>query len=173
MIGLPPIGQVLQLRESAQPKQEAPGKVPSKAVQLVQPLVVKNNPLAAAAPAAPAKIDVMSFNVKLGGQDFEGVQRTIGEKNPDLVGLQECSRATAEKIAKKYGYHMAFYSSARYNNSMDNGRAILSRFPIQQAESVPFHVPVLERLKNMKACFDRSKGSFWQRLVGTVSLWQQ
>jgi endonuclease/exonuclease/phosphatase family metal-dependent hydrolase len=173
MIGLPPIGQVLQLRESARPTQEAPGKVPSKLVQLVEPLVVKTNPLAPAAPAAPARLNVMTFNVRLGGVDYAGVERTIGEKQPDLVGLQECSRATAEKLARKYGYHLAFYSSVRYNNSIDNGRAILSRFPIQQAESVPYHVPLLERLRNMKHSFDTAKGSVWQRLLGTISLFQQ
>jgi endonuclease/exonuclease/phosphatase family metal-dependent hydrolase len=115
----------------------------------------------------------MSFNVRLGGKDFVGVKKTIMDAQPDMVGLQECSRATAEKIAKAMGYHMTFYSSPRHNNSIDNGRAILSKFPIQEAETKPYHIGFFDRVRSMWDRFKTQDGSLFERLAGVVVLWQK
>lgn len=155
------------MRETQRPQLEAPGESPSLAGKLLEPFVVKNNPLAAAPPAAPSELKVVSFNVRLGGQDLHGIRKTLVDAKPDLVGLQEVSRANAEKLAKDLGMHLTFYQSVRHNNGLDNGKAILSRYPIQEAESVAFEIPVKHRL-----------GRLWERLLdGTIMtsspIWQK
>ena len=142
------------MRETQRPEVEAPGENPSLVGKLVEPFVVKNNPLAAAPPAAPSELKVVSFNVRLGGQDLHGIRKTLVDAKPDLVGLQEVSRANAEKLAKDMGMHLTFYQSVRHNNGLDNGKAILSRYPIQEAESVAFDIPVKHRI-----------GALWDRLL--------
>ena len=177
MLGLSSINhlvrQGLHLRQVATPEAKAPGEAPSKLKQILHPLVVKNNPLAPAAPAAPHELKIMSFNVRLGGEKFQAVKKTVADGKADIVGLQECSRETAEKIAKDLGYHLTFYSSMRHNNSPENGKAILSRFPIKQAESKPFKIGIGTRLKSMWDRFKRSEGNLLERIAGTASLWQK
>ncbi len=167
------VRQALHLRQVEKPENEAPGANPGTLGLLTHPLVVKNNPKAPAPPAAPADLRVLSFNVRLGGLDYPGVAKTVADARADVVCLQEVSRANAEKIAASLGMHLSFYQSVRHNNSLDNGKAILSKFPTVQAESKPFDISVADRLKGMWAQFKRSKGSFKDRLFGTVSLWQK
>lgn len=167
------VRQALHLRQVEKPENEAPGENPGTLGLLTHPLVVKNNPLAPAAPAAPAELKVQSFNVRLGGLDYPGVAKTVADAKADVVCLQEVSRENAEKIAASLKLHLTYYQSVRHNNSLENGKAILSKFPTVQAESVPFDVSVADRLKGMWATFKRSKGSFFHRVVGTVSVWQK
>lgn len=167
------VRQVLHLRQEQAPETREPGAKPGILSQLAHPLVVKNNPLAAAAPKQPDALKVLSFNVRLGGLDYPGIAKTVTGAKADVVCLQEVSRASAEQLAKSLGLHLAFYQSVRHNNDITNGKAILSRFPIKQAESVPFKLSIGDRLGAMWAKFRQDQGSVWQRLVGTVSLWQK
>lgn len=155
------------MRETRQPEVEAPGESPSIVGKLLEPFVVKNNPLAPPPPAAPSELKVMTFNVRLGGEDMHGIRKTLVEAKPDMVGLQEVSRANAEKLAKDMGMHLTFYQSVRHNNGLDNGKAILSRYPIQESESLAFDISVTHRL-----------GALWDRLknggiMTSSPLWQK
>ena len=167
------VRQALHLRQVEKPENKAPGESPGTLGLLLHPLVVKNNPKAPAPPAAPGELKVLSFNVRLGGLDYPGVARTVADAKADVICLQEVSRATAERIAASLGMHLTYAQSVRHNNSITNGKAILSRFPTVQAESKPFDVSVVDRLKGMWASFKRAKGSLKDRLFGTVSMWQK
>lgn len=168
------VRQTFHMGEVSRPESKAPvDKSPSVAQKLLHPFVVKNNPLAPEPPRAPKDLKIMSFNVRLGGVDFQGVRRTVLESKADIIGLQEVSRENAEKLAKELGMHLTFYQSVRHNNSLDNGKAILSRYPIKEAETKPFKVSVWDRLKGMWNDFKRSEGSFWDRLAGTSDIWQK
>lgn len=167
------VRQGLHMRQTLRPEVEAPGERPSVVEQLLHPFVVKNNPLAPPAPPAPSELKVMSFNVRLGGKDFHAVRKTLVEAKADLIGLQEVSRANAEKLAKDLGMHLTFYQSVRHNNSLDNGKAILSRFPIQEAESVPFDISLRHRVGSLWDSFKETAGSLWERLTGDVEVLQK
>jgi len=142
------------MRETRKPEVEAPGESPSVVGKLLEPFVVKSNPLAPPPPAAPSELKVMTFNVRLGGEDMHGIRKTLVEAKPDMVGLQEISRENAEKLAKDLGMHLSFYQSVRHNNGIDNGKAILSRYPIQESEHVAFDISVKHRV-----------GALWDRLL--------
>lgn len=167
------VRQALHLSQDAKPETKAPGATPGTLELLTHPLVVKNNPKAPAPPAAPQDLKVLSFNVRLGGLDYPGVAKTVAEAKADVVCLQEVSRANAEKIAASLNMHLTYYQSVRHNNDLDNGKAVLSKFPTVKAESKPFDISVMDRLKGMWAHFQRSEGSVWSRIVGTVSIWQK
>ncbi len=155
------------MRETRRPEVEAPGENPSLVGKLLEPFVVKNNPLAPPPPAAPSELKVMTFNVRLGGEDMHGIRKTLVDAKPDMIGLQEVSRANAEKLAKDLGMHLTFYQSVRHNNGMDNGKAILSRYPIQESESLAFDISVTHRL-----------GALWDRIrnggiMTSTPIWQK
>ncbi len=155
------------MHETKKPEVEAPGESPSVVGKLLEPFVVKNNPLAPPPPAAPSELTVMTFNVRLGGEDMHGIRKTLVDAKPDMVGLQEVSRANAEKLAKDLGMHLTFYQSVRHNNGLDNGKAILSRYPIQESEHVAFDISVSHRV-----------GALWDRitnggLMTSTPLWQK
>lgn len=167
------VRQALHLAQEAKPETKAPGATPGTLELLTHPLVVKNNPKAPAPPAAPAALKVLTFNVRLGGLDYPGVAKTVADAKADVVCLQEVSRANAEKLAATLNMHLTYYQSVRHNNDLSNGKAILSKFPTVRAESKPFDVSIMDRVKGMWDRFKRSEGSIWSRLVGTVSIWQK
>ena len=167
------VRQALHLRQEQAPETQAPGSNPGTLALLTHPLVVKNNPHAPAAPAAPGELAVLSFNVRLGGLDYPGVAKTVADAKADVVCLQEVSRENAEKIAASLGMHLTYAQSVRHNNGLSNGKAILSKFPAVRAEVKPFDISVVDRLKGMWASFRRAKGSLKDRVFGTVSMWQK
>lgn len=168
------VRQAFHMGETSRPETKSPVQEgPSLVEKLVHPFVVKNNPMAPEPPKAPRDLKIMSFNVRLGGVDFPGVRRTILESKADIIGLQEVSRDNAEKLARELGMHLTFYQSVRHNNSLDNGKAILSRYPIKEAETKPFKVSMWDRAKGMWKAFQRSEGSLFDRIAGTVDIWQK
>jgi endonuclease/exonuclease/phosphatase family metal-dependent hydrolase len=167
------VRQALHLEQTEKPEAKVPTGRASTVDKLLHPLVVKNNPQAPPPPAAPSKLAVLSFNVRLGGLDYPGVAKTVADAKADVVCLQEVSREHAEKIAASLGMHLTFYQSVRHNNDLANGKAILSKFPTVQAQSKPYDVSVVDRLKGMWEKFRRSEGSLKDRIFGTVSLWQK
>jgi endonuclease/exonuclease/phosphatase (EEP) superfamily protein YafD len=70
------------------------------------------------------ELGVMSFNIwRNGGRSLAGVTDAIRRSGADVIGLQECNRATAETIARDLGFHLVH--DERTN-------AIVSRLPAER-----------------------------------------
>jgi len=84
--------------------------------------------LVSAGHAAPVtNLSVMSFNIWVnGGTSLPQCIEAIRTSGADLVGLQECSAATAQTIANSLGYYVHAVS----------GVSIVSRYPIAHAPAV-------------------------------------
>lgn len=85
--------------------------------------------------------------------DLEAIAKVINESEADLVGLQEVDVHTirsgkssnqAEDLGKMTGMHVFFSKGIDYQGG-EYGTAILSRYPIKEAER--FELPDLEGLK--------------------------
>ena len=78
-----------------------------------------------AASAAPVtQLKVMSFNIWInGGLSLNHCIEAIRTNNADIVGLQECSAATAQTIATQLGYFWA-------QDGTPGASAVVSRYPI-------------------------------------------
>jgi endonuclease/exonuclease/phosphatase family metal-dependent hydrolase len=123
-------------------------------------------PAAAVAAEAPRPLRYLSLNVLHGGilsgltgddQDLEGRFRIVVDElhalDPDVVGIQEASVSrrrgnVAARLAAELGYHhvyapVRFFGATWLNRltawlmNLDEGPAILSRFPIVDWQSVP------------------------------------
>lgn len=101
-------------------------------------------------------LKVICLNMWLGGKLFENIQSFIANENADMLCLQEVYNAesypTEEKwhlvgnLAKMLGYqHYAFTPAfSRTEPSgfrLQNGNAILSRFPLKSSDAIFYDIP--------------------------------
>ena len=87
---------------------------------------------------------VASYNILLGGQRLDAAIRDLQRLDADVICLQETSRAATEAIARTLGLHVAFY--AQRGPVKGSLKAILSRYPIEEAEDRRYPVPLTQRL---------------------------
>lgn len=110
----------------------------------------KANPGTSKAERAPGSIKFMSYNVhhcnppsKPGFIDVAAIAGVIKREAPDVVALQEIDVNTARsgkineiaELSKKTGYHAFHFSKAIDHDGGDYGTAILSKYPLSDAET--------------------------------------
>ena len=92
-------------------------------------------------PNEPGTVSVMSFNVRVGGQPADAALDAIADASPDLVCLQEVTRAFAghfeQRLAAAYPYRV-FVPGPTIQ-----GIGIASRFPITDANLLELDLPHL------------------------------
>ena len=101
------------------------------------------------------KLTVMSFNTqhcmnyRTGKIEFDTFAEEIRRYNPDIVGLNEIRdkgeaedyQAQAKILAEKLGYNYYFAKAIDVKGPNPYGNAILSRFPIASAQTIPVPDP--------------------------------
>ena len=101
-------------------------------------------------------ITVMSYNVQhcrnyISGEiNYDAVAATIQKYNADIIGLNEVRDegpmegydAQARLLAERLGYHYYFAKAIDVAGENPYGNAILSRFPIVSAQTIPVPDPV-------------------------------
>jgi endonuclease/exonuclease/phosphatase family metal-dependent hydrolase len=100
-------------------------------------LHVQNNP-ALPVPADRGGLRIASFNIERGGQQLDRVEAELRALAPEVACLQECSPQSAQKLASELGMHVAWFSS---------GQAILSKYPITDAENLTLPGALDDRLR--------------------------
>lgn len=103
------------------------------------------------------EITVMSFNVQhccnflTGKIDYDVMADAIRAQHADIIGLNEIYGAgevenfepQAQRLAEKLGYHYYFAKAIDvFDKPSPYGNALLSRFPIRQAVTIPVPDPV-------------------------------
>lgn len=96
---------------------------------------------------------VMTYNVlhfedvRTGAIDYDAFASVIRESGADVVGLNEvyggCAARgeQAQELAKRLGWHW-YFSEAFLDDGVDPfGNAVVSRFPIERAETIPIPYP--------------------------------
>lgn len=131
---------------------------------LISP-TVRYSPAAARAPKADGKLRVMSYNILLGGRDYPGVLATLKRADADVVGLQEASRESAERLAKDLGMHLVFYGSHTPLLS-HSGKAILSKYPIEATGETTFG-KIRDHFRAMKRYAARPDKSWFAAIFKT------
>lgn len=96
-------------------------------------------------PARGKGLRVMTFNILLGGERREQLERYFAEleetgRMPDVIGLQEASQPTAVELARDYGFHLV-YQGRDVGGRVVNGKAILSRHPLLEAVHFTYAFP--------------------------------
>lgn len=84
--------------------------------------------------------------------DLKLMADAIREEDPDVVSLNEVRgrgdspdyTAQAEELAAMLGYHCYFACALQFDGKNPYGNAILSRFPLQSAETVPIPDPPVQ-----------------------------
>lgn len=99
---------------------------------MFQPFGTWTNPQAPT-PTATGGLKVMSYNVMVKTTRFEQVAKDLETYQPDVVGLQETSEATARKLAERLGMHLVWQEDPFHAYG---GTAILSRYPVKSAEKL-------------------------------------
>ncbi len=92
--------------------------------------------------------NVLHFeNVRTGEIDYDAFAAVIRETDADIVGLNEVYGGSlkygeqAAELAKRLGWHW-FFSEAFLDDGVDPfGNAVVSRLPIEQAETIPIPYP--------------------------------
>ena len=110
-----------------------------------QMTVVVENP--EARPAHEERLWVMSFNILLSGQRraallayFETIERE--GRLPDVIALQESNQEIAALLAQKHRFHLAYYGQDfAEGRRRVNGKAVLSRHPIADADHYTYYAP--------------------------------
>ena len=101
------------------------------------------------------KLTVMSYNTQhclnyvTRVMDFDLIADTIRQCGADIVGLQEMRdvgvdptyQAQTKLLAEKLGFYYYFAEAFRVGGANPYGNAILSRYPILSAETVPIPNP--------------------------------
>lgn len=101
------------------------------------------------------KIRLMSYNTQhclnflTREIDFDLIEKTIRDYKADVVGLQEIRgesaaedyEAQAKILAERLGFHYYFAEAIRFEGVNPYGNALLSRFPILSAETIPIPDP--------------------------------
>lgn len=105
------------------------------------------------------KIQVMSYNTQhclnflTRKIDYAIMADTIRNCGADIIGLQEmrdeCAQAgyeaQAKILAEKLGYHFYFAEAIRFNGENPYGNALLSRYPITAAQTIPIPDPAVKK----------------------------
>jgi endonuclease/exonuclease/phosphatase family metal-dependent hydrolase len=96
-----------------------------------------------------AFLRVMTYNILLGGERrallqhyFETLEAS--GRMPDVIALQEASQPTAMELARHFGFHVA-YQGRDIHGPVVNGKAILSRHPIEEAAHFTYDFPAEAR----------------------------
>lgn len=97
-------------------------------------------------PTGGSELTVMTYNILLGGERrerllgyFDSLQAS--GRMPDVLGLQEASQPTAVELARRYGFHLAYYGQEGNGLPLVNGKAWLSRFPLREATHFTYALP--------------------------------
>jgi endonuclease/exonuclease/phosphatase (EEP) superfamily protein YafD len=108
------------------------------------------------APAAPTyqqTIKVVSYNID-DGKEVEQATRELGMYNPlrgaDFILLQEMDEYGTNKLAHELQYNYIYYPSTRpKRNARNFGNAVLSRWPLSEAEKLilPHKHPTNKQLR--------------------------
>ncbi|MBR6619641.1 MAG: endonuclease/exonuclease/phosphatase family protein [Clostridia bacterium] len=85
--------------------------------------------------------------------DFDIITDTIKKCGADIIGLQEMRgegdradyTAQTETLAEKLGFNYYFAEAIRIGGTNQYGNAVLSRYPIISAETVPIPDPVVKK----------------------------
>ncbi|HLN18550.1 MAG TPA: endonuclease/exonuclease/phosphatase family protein [Patescibacteria group bacterium] len=105
------------------------------------------------------KLKFVCLNLWLGGKLFPAIIDFLNEEKPDILvaqevyngkilGLEDCFYSI-DVLKKNCGFQYDFFSPAcidvRKEGKIENGNAVLSRFPITKTKTVFFDVPFGER----------------------------
>jgi endonuclease/exonuclease/phosphatase family metal-dependent hydrolase len=92
--------------------------------------------------------NVLHFeNVRTGEIDYDAFAAVVREKNADIVGLNEVYGGAAKRgeqaaeLAKRLGWHWTFSEAFLDDGTEPFGNAVVSRFPIDRAETIPIPYP--------------------------------
>jgi endonuclease/exonuclease/phosphatase family metal-dependent hydrolase len=109
--------------------------------------VLVHNP-EAEPPKDRESLALMSYNILLGGKRresilayFDGLERE--GRLPDVMAFQEANQEISTELAKRYGYHLAYFGHGEPGSperTLINGKAILSRHPISDAVHFTFGI---------------------------------
>ena len=83
-------------------------------------------------------LKVITYNIEEGGRDVPAVEKFLKSEHPDVVLLQEASVATGRTLAHDLKMNSAYSG---------NWKIVLSRYPIEGAESKNYPVSDLERVR--------------------------
>jgi endonuclease/exonuclease/phosphatase family metal-dependent hydrolase len=124
--------------------------------------LVVHNP-SAGSPSDRQTLTMMSYNILLGGKRrreileyFDRLQRE--NRLPDAIGIQEAHQDISIELAKRYGYHLAYFGHGDPGppeRTLINGKAILSRHPIREARHFTYALSELDRA----ATIERQRGN--------------
>lgn len=111
------------------------------------PTLLVHNPNARA-PQGPG-LTMMSFNILKGGErraELEAYLGGLGARMPDVIALQEANQEVSARLAEQYGYHLAYFGREKdARGRLLNGKAILSRHPIETATHFTYALSDAER----------------------------
>ena len=92
--------------------------------------------------------NVLHFeNVRTGKIDYDAFSEVIRQSGADIVGLNEvydrCADfdAQTQELAKRLGWNFYFSKAFMDDGVSPFGNAVVSRFPIEQAETIPVPYP--------------------------------
>ncbi len=101
-------------------------------------------------PTGPG-LTTMSFNILKGGERREELLRYLRDldrqgRMPDVIALQEANQEIAALLAKELGFHLAYHGRERDEKGrLVNGKAFLSRHPIEDSAHFTYGLPETER----------------------------
>lgn len=112
-------------------------------------------------PIPPDKggLKVTSFNIYLGGKRINEVEKELLKSNSDVICLQEASPESTRRLAKKLGMHAVFFEEQNLK-SINTGKAILSKYPIENAKNIDYKNSFLDKAKSVKESFQNGNKSF-------------
>lgn len=102
-------------------------------------------------PPVHSGLVVMTYNILLGGLRREALDKYFAQSDqagllPDVIGLQEATVPTAARLASEHGFHLAYFGrDMQPGRHVVNGKAVLSRFPLLEAEHFTYGLDELER----------------------------
>lgn len=139
---LPPVHPAAELQRAKRAVEVAQ----TQAKQLIastHPVELRAPSRPAATPAHPRSLKVVSYNIHLGGTDHAGVEAAVRRLNPDVVCIQEASRAAVAKLGQALGLYSAFIENG------NSSKAILSKYPFVpgSVKNENFHDRVKDRFE--------------------------
>lgn len=92
------------------------------------------------------RLKIVSLNIWLGGALFDSVLQFLRKENPDIIGMQEVyNNKNFDLLKSKLGYSYASFAPAFKENLkegiVEQGNAILSKFPIIAEKTIFYDVP--------------------------------
>lgn len=106
---------------------------------------------AQAKPPSGPGLTAMTFNVYLGGKKRAELDSYLAGleqsgRLPDVIALQETRQGLSAELAQKLGYHLVYVGRERdAQGRLLNGKAILSRHPVESATHFTYHHTDAER----------------------------